>query len=232
MGRHQLDSVSPKEELVTRSAVDAEWIDWGVVDYSDAHQRQLDRVEERKRDEVLDAIITVSHPHVITVGRRKDSADNVLASGDVPVVTVERGGDVTYHGPGQIVGYPILALLEGERDLHALLRNLEQAMIETCAHFGLHAGRESGKTGVWIDGRKLASIGVACRRWVTFHGIALNVDTDLLYFQRINPCGFVAVVLTCMKEELGHDLEISAVRNQLVTDLAHQLSRGLVSSSS
>ena len=209
----------------------AEWVDWGVLGYSDAHQRQLDRVEERKRDEVLDAIITVSHPHVITVGRRKNSADNVLASGDVPVVTVERGGDVTYHGPGQLVCYPIVELREGERDLHALLRNLEEAMIETCAHFGLKVGRESGKTGVWIDGRKLASIGVACRRWVTFHGIALNVETNLQYFQRINPCGFDSVVMTSMKEELGHDVEISAVRNQLVTDLANQLSRELVSPS-
>lgn len=205
-----------------------EWIKWGELAYTCAHQCQLDRVAARRAGRVNDAIITVTHPHVITVGRRKESAGNVLAAGDVEVVEVERGGDVTYHGPGQIVAYPILQLVEGERDLHALLRNLEQAIIETCTHFGLAATREPGKTGVWIQGRKLASMGIACRRWVTFHGIALNVSTDLGYFHRINPCGFDASIMTSMKAELGQSPNFDLVQKQLVLDLAAQLDRRLI----
>ena len=127
----------------------------------------------------------------------------------LPLVVVAAcgGGDVTYHGPGQLVAYPILQLREGERDLHRFLRNLEEAVIATCGAFGVDAGREPGKTGVWLDGasgtrKKICSIGVACRRWVTFHGLALNVSTDLSYFFRINPCGFESSVMTSITEEL------------------------------
>ncbi len=206
----------------------AEWVDWGELPYRCAHLRQLDRVAARRDGQARDAIITVTHPHVITIGRRKESAANVLAAGGVEVVEVERGGDVTYHGPGQLVAYPILKLGEGERDLHALLRNLEQAIIDTCAQVGLAATREPGKTGVWSHGRKLASMGIACRRWVTFHGIGLNVSTDLSYFHRINPCGFDASIMTSMEAELGHSLDFDFVQKQLVIDLAAQLGRRLV----
>src|SRR5690606_8611091 len=143
------------------------------------------------------------HPHVITLGRAQQALGNVLAPGEVEVIAVERGGDVTYHGPGQLVAYPIIKLGEGERDLHRFLRNLEDGMIRTLARHGIAAGRQPGKTGVWIDDRKIASIGIACRRWVTFHGLALNVTTDLGYFHRINPCGFQAEIMTSMARETG-----------------------------
>jgi lipoyl(octanoyl) transferase len=207
-----------------------EVIDWGVLDYATARDRQLVRVDERKVDACNDALIFVEHPHVITLGRRRESPANVLNPGDVPVIEIERGGDVTYHGPGQLVAYPILKLEEGERDLHLFLRNLEEAIILCLRDFSIEAGREDGKTGVWREGRKLASIGISCRRWVTFHGLALNVSTDLSYFSRINPCGFDAQVMTNMVRESESDAEISfsKVKHSLGRKLAQTLTRTLI----
>jgi lipoate-protein ligase B len=205
----------------------AERIDWGRLAYREAYERQLARLEARKRGEVGDALIVVEHPHVITIGRARSALGNVLAAGDVEVVEVERGGDVTYHGPGQLVVYPILELVDGERDLHRYLRSLEEAMIQIAAGLGVAAGREPGKTGVWIDGRKLASIGIACRRWITFHGLALNVATDLAYFGRINPCGFDAAVMTSLAREVGRPVTVEEVVAPLVAALATVLGRDL-----
>ena len=181
-------------------------IDLGVIDYASAHARQLELVGRRQRGEIEDTLLLCEHPHVITKGRSKASDANVLAAGHVPVIEVERGGDVTYHGPGQLVAYPIVLLRDDERDLHKYLRNLEAAVIATMDAFGLAGDREAGKTGVWttdVGGarRKLCSLGIACRRWVCFHGLALNVATDLAYFARINPCGFDAAVMTSMAAE-------------------------------
>lgn len=208
-----------------------EIVDWGVLEYGLARDRQLERVELRKQEGCKDAVVLVEHPHVITLGRRKDSLANVLVAGDVPVVEIERGGDVTYHGPGQLVAYPIVQLGDGERDLHAFLRNLESAIIDTLAELGLDSGREEGKTGVWRQGRKLASIGIACRRWVTFHGLALNVTTDLSYFQRINPCGFDATVMSSVAAERAREglspVPVAEVKPILARALARALSRHL-----
>jgi lipoate-protein ligase B len=203
-----------------------ELIDWGRLGYLEAHQRQLERVEARKLDQVSDALIMVEHDHVFTLGRRRSARENVLDAGGVEVVEVERGGDVTYHGPGQIVAYPIIALVGDERDLHEFLRRLEAGMIATCVRYGLNAGREPGKTGVWIGGRKIGSIGIACRRWVTFHGVAFNATTDLAYFHRINPCGFDAAVMTSLAAETGRsDLSVERVRAELASDLGQALDR-------
>jgi len=187
-------------------------------------------VGERQRGERRDALLLVEHPHVITVGRTRGALANILRAGDVEVVEVERGGDVTYHGPGQIVAYPIVQLEEGERDLHRFLRNLEEGMIRTLAGWSIAADREPGKTGVWIAGqRKIASIGIACRKWVTFHGLALNVTTDLAYFARIQPCGFDAAVMTSMAQELGHEVALAEVKRALVAELGTALSREFLS---
>lgn len=201
-------------------------LDLGRTGYREAHVRQLAMVAERQRGERRDALVLVEHPHVITVGRTRGALANILRAGEVEVVEVERGGDVTYHGPGQIVVYPILLLEEGERDLHRFLRNLEEGMIRTLARWGIAADREPGKTGVWIQGqRKIASIGIACRKWVTFHGLALNVTTDLSYFARIQPCGFDAAVMTSMARELGSDVSLADVKTALVDELGVALSR-------
>ncbi len=207
---------------------------WSVVDlgrasYRDAWARQLALVEARQRDEVPDTLLLVEHEHVFTLGRRREAEGNVLDAGDVEVIGIERGGDVTYHGPGQLVAYPIVLLREGpERDLHAYLRNLEEAVIRTCTRFGLATDREPGKTGVWmttpLGRKKLCSMGIACRKWVTFHGLALNVTTDLAYFRRINPCGFESSVMTTMAEQLG-TIDFASVKTALAEELATTLGR-------
>lgn len=161
----------------------------------------------------------LEHDPVYTVGRKRDATANLLAVGDVPVFEIERGGDVTWHGPGQVVVYPIVALDGERRDLHAHLRRLEDLMIDVCADFDLPVGRDPRNTGVWHDGRKLGSIGVACRRWVAWHGLALNVDPDLSYFARINPCGFPSEIMTSMARELGRPVDVGAVREAFVARL-------------
>jgi lipoyl(octanoyl) transferase len=200
-------------------------VDLGRLDYRGAHARQLEVLGEVQRGERGDTLMLVEHPHVITLGRTRGAQQNVLVPGDVEVVPVERGGDVTYHGPGQLVAYPIVALREGERDLHRFLRNLEDAIIATLARWELDSGREEGKTGVWREGRKLASIGIACRKWVTFHGLALNVTTDLSFFRRINPCGFEASVMTSMAAELDRDVDFDDVKRALTAELGRALAR-------
>jgi lipoyl(octanoyl) transferase len=162
-------------------------IDLGRREYGEVWQLQLDLVARRQADEIADTLVLVEHPDVITLGRRLSSQSNVVAPGDIPVFEIERGGDVTYHGPGQLVGYPILKLDGDERDLHAYLRNLEEALLGVCQDIGLHGRRNPGWTGVWIGERKVASIGIAVRKWVTMHGFALNVATELSRFATINP---------------------------------------------
>jgi lipoate-protein ligase B len=204
-------------------------LDLGIQPYRDVWARQLALVEARQRGDVPDTLVIVEHPHVFTLGRKRAAHQNVLAPGDVEIIEIERGGDVTYHGPGQIVAYPIVALDGDERDLHAFLRNLEHAVIRTCARTGVTADREPGKTGVWTTDaagtrKKLCSMGIACRKWVTFHGLALNVTTDLSYFARINPCGFEASVMTSLAQ-LRDDVEPAAVRAALIDELGAALGR-------
>jgi lipoyl(octanoyl) transferase len=205
-------------------------VDLGTEPFRDTWARQLALVEQRQADAVPDTLLLVEHPHVFTIGRRREALANVVAPGDVEVVGIERGGDVTYHGPGQIVAYPIVLLQEAERDLHRYLRSLEEAVIATCVRFGLPADREPGKTGVWMTTRagmrrKLCSMGIACRQWVTFHGLALNVTSDLAYFRRINPCGFEASVMTSMAAELDAPVDIAEVRGVLAGELGQALGR-------
>lgn len=203
-------------------------LDLGTADYREVWRRQLELVEARQVGRAPDTLIVVEHPHVFTLGRRRDAQQNVLAPGDVPVIEIERGGDVTYHGPGQLVAYPIVLLEGDERDLHKFLRNLEEAVIRTCARVGVTADREPGKTGVWtttpLGRKKLCSMGIACRKWVTFHGLALNVHTDLSYFARINPCGFEASVMSSL-DKLVDNVSFAQVRDALVEELGDLLGR-------
>ena len=196
--------------------------------YGLVHQMQLDLVARRQRDEIPDTVLIVEHEHVITLGRRQEAMKNVLAAGDIPVLEIERGGDVTYHGPGQLVGYPILKLAGEERDLHAYLRNIEQALLDTLAHFGITGTRNPAWTGAWIGDRKVASIGIAVRKWVTFHGFALNVRTDLARFAAINPCGLKADVMTSMAEVLQRDVDLEEVAPVVCRALADVFGRALV----
>jgi lipoyl(octanoyl) transferase len=176
--------------------------------------------------------LLVEHPDVITLGRGTHK-ENLLNPAGIPIFEIERGGDVTYHGPGQLVAYPILLLQDDERDLHRFLRNMEEAVIATCARTGIDANREPGKTGVWMSDpsgarKKLCSMGIACRKWVTFHGLALNVTTDLSYFARINPCGFEASVMTSLAAQRP-EVDPATVRSILVEELAPTLGRAATS---
>ncbi len=180
-----------------------EAIDVGSMPYLDCLEMQRDLVDARCNDEIPDMLILAEHDPVITLGRRRTASSNVLTPGDIPVVEVERGGDATFHGPGQIVGYPIFKLQPDEQDLHRVLRRIEEALVRVLAQVGLEAGPKENHTGVWCGSKKLVSVGVAVRQWVTYHGFALNVDTDLAFFERINPCGLEAQVMSSIVEMGG-----------------------------
>jgi lipoyl(octanoyl) transferase len=166
----------------------------GRTTYRECYDLQQELVAARASGEIGDVLVLTEHDPVITVGRGV-SADSV---GDVelPVVEVERGGEATYHGPGQLVAYPILALAPDRRDLHRYLRDLEEVVIGVLSEFGLAGERREGLTGVWLGARKICSVGVAVRRWVTFHGLALNLHTDLDAFRSFQPCGLDPAVMT------------------------------------
>jgi lipoyl(octanoyl) transferase len=161
----------------------------GVADYAEALALQDAMVDARLRDDIGDTLLLLQHPHVYTLGRGADERYLVNAPPDVPIYRVSRGGQVTYHGPGQLVGYPILKLDGTERDVHRYLRQLERAMIEALAPVEVVASRRDGLTGVWVGLAKIGAIGVGLRRWATRHGFAVNVTTDLRYFDAIVPCG-------------------------------------------
>jgi len=177
-------------------------VDLGVVEYGEAWRLQKSLIERRTSEEIPDTLLLLEHPHVVTLGRRGRRED--VFDPSLPVFEVERGGDVTFHGPGQLVGYPIVDLTGHREDLHWYLRTLEQVLIDGLATLGIAAERRSGFTGVWTRGRKIASIGVHVKQWVTWHGFALNVSTDLSSFTRIVPCGIDGVVMTSIERETGN----------------------------
>ena len=190
--------------------------DLGRMDFLAALSLQERLVELKQRQSSADVLLLVEHPRVITLGR-SGRESNLICPGDVPVYRTSRGGDVTYHGPGQLVVYPILDLRSKLRkDVHRYLRYLEQAAIRTLESFALQAERKPPWTGVWIKERKIASIGVAVRRCVTYHGLALNVKPDLSYFNRIVPCGLSWAEVTSMVRELGGEVSIEEVKRQFL----------------
>ena len=167
----------------------------GRTDYVECHELQRQLVDARAADRTGDVLVLTEHDPVVTVGRGTPASDLPAVPG-APVVEVERGGEATYHGPGQLVAYPILRLEEGRRDLHRYLRDLEEVVIGVLSEFDLEGERVEGKTGVWVAGRKICSVGVAVRRWVTYHGLALNLHTDLAAFGGFRPCGLDPGVMT------------------------------------
>jgi len=186
----------------------------GRTRYADAHALQQDLLARRVDGRVGDVLVLTEHDPVVTVGR--GAGLETAGAVKVPVVAVERGGEATFHGPGQIVGYPIVLLDEGRRDLHRWLRDLEEVVIATLAEFEVVGHREAGFTGVWIGGKKVCSIGVAVRRWVTWHGFALNVNTDLAGFRAFQPCGLDPDVMTRLADHVGRPLEMIEVEDALV----------------
>ena len=224
--------------------------DLGLIDYKEAwdFQEQLFQgivdIKSRNRKEGTNLatqshLLFCEHPHVFTLGKSGDEKNllvnkELLKSKGASFYKINRGGDITYHGPGQIVGYPILDLDNFFTDIHKYLRLLEESVIKTIAEYGIHAERSVGETGVWLDvgkpsARKICAMGVRSSRWVTMHGFAFNVNSDLSYFKNIVPCGIVDKSVTSLKEELGHNVDISEVKEKLKNHMASVFEMELIS---
>ncbi len=198
----------------------------GEVGYREALDLQFDYVDRRAERKIPDTLLLLTHPHVYTLGRTGDDANilvpkEALAGEGISVERVGRGGDVTYHGPGQLVGYPI-CLME-RPDLHKFVRSMEAALIDALGAFGVAGARIDGLTGVWVGGKKIASIGVGIRKWVTYHGFALNVTTDLSYFRRIHLCGLKGREATSIAEVRGEAPPMGKVRKAVSSACVRRL---------
>jgi len=194
----------------------------GVVPYADALELQRALVEDRKAGRIPDTLLLLQHPHVLTIGVKKDGRQHILAAPEtltargVEVFETGRGGDVTYHGPGQLVGYPIIDLNPDRRDVHLYVRDLEAVMIGVCADYGLTAERVKGMSGAWVGDAKIGAIGVRISRWVTSHGFAFNVTTDLDFFNLIIPCGIAGKTVTSLASELGRPVSLAEVEEAFI----------------
>jgi lipoyl(octanoyl) transferase len=223
--------------------------DWGLVDYKEGWEMQEAlfsssvqlKTEIRNRQQAADAqseeetltpnyLVFCEHPHVYTLGK-SGKAEHLLLDEEglkahqAVYYPINRGGDITYHGPGQIVAYPILDLDNFFTDIHLYLRTLEEAVIKTLAHYGINAGRYPGYTGVWLDAdneraRKICAMGVRCSRWITMHGLAFNVNTNLDYFGYMIPCGIDGKDVTSIQRELGHPVDINEVKKILKQEIS------------
>lgn len=206
----------------------------GTLDYQAALDLQRDLVEQRKRGEIPDHLLLLEHPDVITLGvkNRRDrshvlESDAALAEKGIALFETGRGGDVTYHGPGQLVGYPIIDLKPDRCDVHRYVRDLEEVLIRAVSDFGIAAGRIEGLTGIWVGHDKLAAIGVRISQWITSHGFALNVATDLSRFGLIVPCGITDKGVTSMARVLGHPVPIDEVGHAVTSRFAETFSRSI-----
>jgi lipoyl(octanoyl) transferase len=195
----------------------------GRVPYAESLELQRRLVEERKADRIGDVLLLLEHPHVLTLGVRTGGGrghilvpDETLTGLGIDVFEAGRGGDITYHGPGQLIGYPIINLKPDRCDVHRYVRDLEDVLIRTAADFGIQAGRVDGLTGVWTGDDKLAAIGVRISRWVTSHGFALNVTTDLDYFRLIVPCGINGKGVTSLVKLLKRPVTLAEVEGRLI----------------
>ncbi len=195
--------------------------DLGFIDYKEAWDLQKEILELRSQNKIDDIFFLLEHPNTYTLGKIADKknligSEEYIAQNKISVYDIDRGGDITYHGPGQIVGYPIINLNSWQLDTHKYLRALEEIIIKTCEYYGLTAVREPKYTGVWIENRKIAAIGIKVSRWITMHGFAFNVNTDLSLFNGIIPCGISDKEVTSLQKELGSEVDINEVKNLLI----------------
>lgn len=204
----------------------------GLVPYPDALALQRSLVEERRANRVPDLLLLLQHPPVITVGVRGDGGrSNVVAEPDqlsalgIDISETGRGGDVTFHGPGQIVGYPILDLRPDRCDVHRYVRDLEQVMINVCADYGVTAGRIQGLTGAWVGEDKIGAIGVRVSRWITSHGFAFNVNTNLRHFDLIVPCGIANRGVTSLQRAAGREFDVDQVEDGFIRHFGERFER-------
>jgi len=200
------------------------YCDLGVIDYQEAWDLQKETLNLRVEQKVNDTLFLLEHPHTYTLGKVADKknligSEDFLSENKISVFDIDRGGDITYHGPGQIVGYPIIDLKNWKQDTHKYLRALEEVIIKTCADYGLEGIRDSRYTGVWVGDKKIAAIGIKVSRWVTMHGFAFNVNTDLGFFSGIIPCGITDKGVTSLKNELRKTMHVSEVKEKLKNNL-------------
>jgi lipoyl(octanoyl) transferase len=198
-----------------------EYIDLGTIDYKEAWELQQRTFELRTKNEIDDILYLLEHPHTYTLGKVADknnliTTDAVLKEKQISVYDIDRGGDITYHGPGQIVGYPIIDLKNWKQDTHEYLRNLEEVIISVCKDYGIETERNPKYTGVWVGNRKIAAIGIKVSRWITMHGFAFNISTDLGLFDGIIPCGIKDKEVTSLSKELGRKIELDEVKEKLL----------------
>jgi len=214
-----------------------QFIDWGLIEYNTAWVKQEELFNNTIEEKRLDAptqnyLIFCEHPHVYTLGKSGDENNLLLnyiqlQANNAQFVKTNRGGDITYHGPGQVVGYPIFDLANFNLGLKQYIFNVEEAIINTLATYNIPSSRLEGATGVWLDVdntkcRKICAIGVRSSRYVTMHGFALNVNTQLEYFHHINPCGFIDKGVTSMQKELGHEIDMTELKNRLQLSIEQQ----------
>jgi len=204
------------------------WRFAGRLPYGEALALQKDTVRRRVAKEIPDTLILVEHPPVITLGKMAKREHLIGSRADVEVVETPRGGDVTYHGPGQIVGYPILDLTALNTDLKKYLFKLEEVMIRAVARYGVTAGRQEGMTGAWVGDRKIGAIGVRVERWVTSHGFALNANTDLGGFDLIIPCGLHGKGVTSIAREIGRDVDLDDLRRSTAEIFGEVIGRRMI----
>ncbi len=197
-------------------------IDLGLTNYNDAHKMQLDLVENISRGLEEDTILLTEHFPVVTFGRRANIknlliGEEELRSLNIEIVYTDRGGDVTYHGLGQLVAYAITNLKNEAKDIHKFLEYLEDIGINFLSKYNIFAKKVPGYRGVWVNNKKIASIGIGVKKWVTYHGIAININTDLEYFSFIRPCGIEFVQMTCIKEELGYKIDFQDAKKKIIS---------------
>lgn len=201
----------------------------GITGYQQAWDLQKAAFQMRLNNTINDSLFLLEHPHTYTLGKVADKnnltgSPEYLKDNGISVFEIDRGGDVTYHGPGQIVGYPIISLSQWHQDAHLYLRTLEEVIIMTLQDYGLQSGRIPGLTGVWIEERKIAAIGIKISRWITMHGFAFNINTDLNMFGGIVPCGIRDKAVTSLKEELKREVDIEEVKDRLLNNFASAFS--------
>jgi lipoic acid synthetase len=197
-------------------------LEMGLMEYQEAYQLQRTLHRQRVEGKIDDVLLLLEHPSTITIGK-SGTLDNLLVSRErlaqqgISLFFIDRGGDVTYHGPGQLVGYPILDLRERRKDLHRYVYNLEEVILQTLRDFSIDADRDEGHPGVWVKEEEIAAIGLSLRRWVSMHGFALNVNIDLEHFSFINPCGFSDRRATSMSKILGSHVPMQEATNSLIS---------------
>ncbi|MFW5961578.1 MAG: lipoyl(octanoyl) transferase LipB [bacterium] len=200
-------------------------IKYGIINFEEAYKLQLELLEKRYQNKINDTLLLVEHPPVLTIGASgtRDNivaADEVLAKAGIEVFETNRGGDITYHGPGQIVGYPILNLKEHKQDLHWLLSAYEEVFIRLLEKYNIQARRIKGLTGVWVDNKKITAIGVGVKHWITYHGFAFNINPNLEHFSYIIPCGIKDKGVTSLKNVIGSEVNTDEVMQKLIESFA------------